>query len=148
MSPRSQGAPEGELGHAADADLGGSEAFTETHKMAALTGFAVAGSCSPSIGRVPCRGERRKLAEQISGNTPILGLDVWKHAYYAQYQNRRPEHIPAFCDVITWKEVARCYATARAVAVLEPRRGNRVSFCHIGRQLRKPAAVMPFHRTR
>jgi Fe-Mn family superoxide dismutase len=50
----------------------------------------------------------------MSGNQPILGLDVWEHAYYLKYENRRPEYISTFYNVINWPEVARRHAAARA----------------------------------
>lgn len=120
MSPRGGGTPDGELARAIDADLGGFGAFKEAFTKAALSRFgsgwawlSVAGD-----GRLAVESSANQdnpvMAGIGSGNTAILGLDVWEHAYYLKYQNRRPEYIAAFYNVIDWTEVARRYAAARA----------------------------------
>lgn len=114
MSPRGGGEPQGELAAAIDAQLGGFEAFKESFTKAALTRF---GSGWAWLGVTP---EKKLIVESsanqdsplMHGNTPILGLDVWEHAYYLRYQNRRPEYIGAFYNVIDWDEVARRYRQA------------------------------------
>jgi Fe-Mn family superoxide dismutase len=124
MAPASQGgggAPTGALAKAIDTDLGGFDAFKDAFTKAALTRFG-SGWAWLSVGNV---GKGGKLAVESSGNqdsplmlgigsgnTPILGLDVWEHAYYLKYQNRRPEYIAAFYNVVNWAEVARRYAAA------------------------------------
>ena len=119
MSPQGGGKPEGDLGAAIDADLGGFDAFKEAFTKAALTRFG-SGWAWLSVKKdgklaVESSGNQDSplMAGLLSGNTPILGLDVWEHAYYLKYQNRRPEYIAAFYNVVNWPEVARRYAAAR-----------------------------------
>ena len=120
MSPRGGGAPDGDLARAIDAELGGFEAFQKAFTQAALTRFG-SGWAWLSVNAqgglvVESSGNQDSplMAGLASGNTPILGLDVWEHAYYLKYQNRRPEYIAAFYNVIDWPEVARRYACAKA----------------------------------
>jgi Fe-Mn family superoxide dismutase len=121
MAPVGQGGggtPTGALAKAIDTDLGGFDAFKEAFTKAALTRFG-SGWAWLSVGpggklAVESSGNQDSpLMRGIgSGNTPILGLDVWEHAYYLKYQNRRPEYIAAFYNVVNWAEVARRHATA------------------------------------
>ncbi len=116
MSPQGGGKPEGVLGQAIDQQLGGFERFKEAFTKAALTRF---GSGWAWLSVTP---QKTLLVESsgnqdsplMNGNTPILGLDVWEHAYYLRYQNRRPEYINAFYSVINWPEVAARYQAAMA----------------------------------
>ncbi|MBF8675574.1 superoxide dismutase [Pseudomonas fulva] len=114
MSPRGGGEPQGEVARAIETQLGGFEAFKEAFTKAALTRF---GSGWAWLSVTP----QRTLVVESSGNqdsplmhghTPILGLDVWEHAYYLKYQNRRPEYIGAFYNVIDWAQVNRRYLDA------------------------------------
>ncbi|MGJ7499838.1 superoxide dismutase [Variovorax sp. ZT5P49] len=121
MAPVGQGGggtPTGALAKAIDTDLGGFDAFKEAFTKAALTRFG-SGWAWLSVGSggklaVESSGNQDSpLMRGIgSGNTPILGLDVWEHAYYLKYQNRRPEYIAAFYNVVNWAEVARRHAAA------------------------------------
>lgn len=123
MAPVGQGGggtPTGDLAKAIDADLGGFDAFKEAFTKAALTrfgsGWAWLGVAKGGKLAVESSGNQDSpLMRGIgSGNTPILGLDVWEHAYYLKYQNRRPEYIAAFYNVVNWAEVARRHAAAIA----------------------------------
>lgn len=120
MSPQGGGEPTGEIRQAIDTDLGGFDAFKDAFTKAALTRFG-SGWAWLSVDAqgklvVESTGNQDSplMAGPMSGNTPILGLDVWEHAYYLKYQNRRPEYIAAFYNVINWPEVARRYAEARS----------------------------------
>ncbi|MFL9608562.1 superoxide dismutase [Methylobacillus sp. Pita2] len=114
MSPNGGGEPTGALADAIKADIGGFDTFKEAFTKAALTRF---GSGWAWLSVTP---EKKLIVESSAnqdnplshGNTPILGLDVWEHAYYLRYQNRRPEYIGAFFNVINWDEVARRYQEA------------------------------------
>lgn len=114
MSASGGGEPQGQLKEAIDSQLGGFESFKEAFTKAALTRF---GSGWAWLSVTP---EKKLLVEStgnqdsplMNGNTPILGLDVWEHAYYLRYQNRRPEYIGAFYNVINWAEVERRYQAA------------------------------------
>ena len=116
MSPQGGGAPGGELARAIDADLGGFDAFKAAFTQAALSRFGSGWAwltVDPQgrLGVESSANQDSPLMRGIgSGHTPILGLDVWEHAYYLQYQNRRPEYIAAFYNVIDWAEVARRYS--------------------------------------
>ncbi|WP_244830184.1 superoxide dismutase [Caballeronia sp. TF1N1] len=119
MSPQGGGKPEGEVAQAIDTDLGGFDAFKEAFTKAALTRFGSGWawlSVTPQ-GKLAVEStgnQDNPLMSGIgSGNTPVLGLDVWEHAYYLKYENRRPEYIAAFFNVIDWKEVARRFAEAK-----------------------------------
>ncbi|MNH06307.1 Superoxide dismutase [Mn/Fe] [compost metagenome] len=114
MSPQGGGQPLGTVGKAIDQQLGGFDAFKDAFTKAALTRF---GSGWAWLSVTP---EKKLVVESsgnqdsplMHGNTPILGLDVWEHAYYLLYQNRRPEYINAFYNVIDWSEVERRYVVA------------------------------------
>ena len=116
MSPTGGGVPQGELASAIDSDLGGFDAFKDAFTKAALTRFGSgwAWLSVTAAGKLVVESSANQdspLTQGVgSGNTPILGLDVWEHAYYLKYQNRRPEYIVAFYNVVDWAEVARRYA--------------------------------------
>ena len=113
------GAPNGALAQAIDRDLGGMEAFQKAFTQAALTRFGsgwawlVANAQGQLAVESSANQDSPLMAGIGSGRTPVLGLDVWEHAYYLQYQNRRPEYIAAFFHVIHWDEVARRYQQAQ-----------------------------------
>ncbi|MGL4316432.1 MAG: superoxide dismutase [Pseudomonas sp.] len=116
MSPRGGGEPQGELAVAIDSQLGGFASFKEAFTKAALTRFGSGWAwLSVTPGKtLVVESSANQDSPLMHGNTPILGLDVWEHAYYLRYQNRRPEYIGAFYNVVDWAEVARRYRAALA----------------------------------
>ena len=116
MSPNGGGAPVGDVAKAIDSQLGGLEKFKEAFTKAALTRFGSGWawlSVTPDK-KVVVESSANQDSPLMDGNTPILALDVWEHAYYLKYQNRRPEYIGAFFNVVDWNEVERRYQAAIA----------------------------------
>jgi Fe-Mn family superoxide dismutase len=119
LSPTGGGLPTGELAAAIDAKFGSFDAFKETFNKAGATRFG-------SGWAWLCIDTKKELCVCSSPNqdnplmdvsecpgTPILGLDVWEHAYYLHYQNRRPDYIAAFWNVVNWDAVSKRYAAAK-----------------------------------
>ncbi|GAA4305249.1 superoxide dismutase [Aestuariibaculum suncheonense] len=119
MNPEDRGYLSGELKDAIEAEFGSKDAFVEAFSKAAATRFGSgwAWLCVHKGGKVEIcstANQDNPLMPGIGcGATPILGLDVWEHAYYLNYQNRRPDYIDAFFKVVNWNEVERRYAEAK-----------------------------------
>ncbi|MDR6299866.1 superoxide dismutase [Mesonia maritima] len=119
MSPNGGGKPTGDLAAAIDDKFGSFEAFKEEFAKAAAGQFGSgwAWLCVHEGGKVEiCStpNQDNPLMPGVGcGGHPILGLDVWEHAYYLKYQNKRPDYINAFFDVINWEEVSAKYAKAK-----------------------------------
>ncbi|MEL7161872.1 MAG: superoxide dismutase, partial [Bacteroidota bacterium] len=118
MSPNGGGTPSGDLGAAIDEAFGSYDAFKDAFAKAAGTRFGsgwawliVGGDGKLHVTSTPNQDNPLMDVAETKG-TPILGLDVWEHAYYLNYQNRRPDYVQAFFSVINWDEVASRYAAA------------------------------------
>ncbi|MFO7658505.1 MAG: superoxide dismutase [Bacteroidales bacterium] len=112
MSPKGGGQPVGDLKNAIDRYFGSFEKFRELFSNAATTRFGsgwawlVVSNGELKVTSTPNQDNPLMDVADVKG-TPILGLDVWEHAYYLKYQNRRPEYISAFWNIVNWDEVAR-----------------------------------------
>lgn len=114
MAPNAGGKPTGDLAAAIDRDLGGFDKMKEDFTKAATTRFGSGWAwISVSGGKLSIESTANQDSPLMEGRTPILGLDVWEHAYYLNYQNRRPDYIGAFWNVVNWAEVARRLAAAK-----------------------------------
>jgi len=119
MSPNGGGVPKGALADAIDSAFGSFEAFKDAFSNAAATQFGSgwAWLCVAKGGVVnvcSTPNQDNPLMPGVTcGNQPILGLDVWEHAYYLNYQNRRPDYINAFFNVIDWDVVSANYEAAK-----------------------------------
>jgi Fe-Mn family superoxide dismutase len=115
LSGSGGGTPTGDLAAAIDTELGGFDKFKEDFSNAAATRFG-SGWAWLSVdgsGKLAVESTPNQDNPYMDGRTPILGLDVWEHAYYLNYQNRRPDYIAAFFNVIDWNAVAQRYAAAK-----------------------------------
>ncbi|MDF9795794.1 Fe-Mn family superoxide dismutase [Catalinimonas alkaloidigena] len=119
LSPDGGGKPSGELAEAIDKAYGSFDSFKEEFNNAAATRFGsgwawliVEPGGSLKITSTPNQDNPAMEIAEVKG-TPILGLDVWEHAYYLNYQNKRPEYISAFWNVVNWDEVSKRYSAAK-----------------------------------
>lgn len=115
MSPNGGGEPAGELAEAINAAFGSLAAFKDAFAKAAATRFGSgwAWLYVGKDGKLAVTSTANQDTPLMEGYTPILGLDVWEHAYYLNYQNRRPDYISAFWNVVDWSAVAAEYAAAK-----------------------------------
>lgn len=114
LSPNGGGAPTGELADAINSKFGSFESFKEEFAKAATTRFGSGWAwLSVANGELELSSTPNQDSPLMEGKTPILGLDVWEHAYYLNYQNKRPDYIAAFWNVVNWDEVAKRYNQAK-----------------------------------
>ncbi|MCA9042398.1 MAG: superoxide dismutase [Planctomycetaceae bacterium] len=114
LGPNGGGEPGGELGDAITSTFGSFDAFKEQFNKAAATRFGSGWAwLSVDGGKLVVESTPNQDTPLSEGRTPILGLDVWEHAYYLNYQNRRPDYISAFWNVVNWDAVAERYAAAK-----------------------------------
>ncbi len=116
MSPNGGGAPKGQVGQAIDKELGGFDAFKEAFTKAALGRFGSgwAWLCVTPQKTLVVENSLNQDSPLSNGNTPVLGLDVWEHAYYLKFQNKRPDYVAEFFNVIDWDDVESRYQAAKA----------------------------------
>lgn len=114
LAPGGAGAPEGELAAAIDSTFGSFDDFKSRFATAAATRFG-SGWAWLSVdadGALEVSSTANQDTPVMEGKTPILGADVWEHAYYLKYQNRRPEYVAAFWQVVNWTVVGENHAQA------------------------------------
>ena len=117
LSPNGGGAPDGAVADGINSAFGSFDAFRETFTNAALGRFGSGWAwliATPSGLKVTSTPNQDNPIMDVAEEqgTPVLGLDVWEHAYYLRYQNRRPDYVEAFWDVVNWEEVNRLLAAA------------------------------------
>ena len=115
LCPNGGGEPSGDLAEAINGAFGSLDSLKEQFSAAAATRFGSGWAwLSVDNGQLVVESTPNQDSPLMAGRTPILGLDVWEHAYYLNYQNRRPDYVAAFWNVVNWDEVARRYAAATA----------------------------------
>ena len=109
LAPNAGGTPTGTLSDSISQTFGSFDAFKEQFAKAATTRFGSgwAWLSLDNAGKLQIESTANQDSPLMEGRTPLLGLDVWEHAYYLKYQNRRPEYIGAFWNVVNWPEVAK-----------------------------------------
>jgi Fe-Mn family superoxide dismutase len=113
MGPGAGGRPSGALASAIDRDLGGFDAFKEKLTSSAVGQFGSGwGWLVLSGGKLEVFGRPNQDSPWMEGKQPLLGVDVWEHAYYLKYQNRRPDYLAAWWNTVNWKKVEEVFAQA------------------------------------
>jgi Fe-Mn family superoxide dismutase len=114
MGPKQGGEPKGKLADALKSTFGGFDKFKEQFTAAATTRFGSGWAWLVQAGgRLEVLSTANQDSPLMDGKTPILGLDVWEHAYYLKYQNKRPDYIGAWWNVVNWEEAGRRFEGAR-----------------------------------
>ncbi|MFC5470780.1 superoxide dismutase [Cohnella suwonensis] len=115
IAPNAGGTPTGALAAAIDGELGGFDKFKETFAAAGATRFGSgwAWLALSKDGKLKVYSLPNQDSPIMEGETPLLGLDVWEHAYYLKYQNKRPDYIAAFWSVVDWNAVGAIYDAAK-----------------------------------
>ncbi|MBY0122376.1 superoxide dismutase [Bacillus sp. S/N-304-OC-R1] len=114
ISPNGGGEPTGELAEAIKSKFGSLDSFKEEFTKAATTRFGSGWAwLAVNNGELEVTSTPNQDSPLMEGKTPILGLDVWEHAYYLNYQNRRPDYIGAFWNIVNWDEVSKRYNAAK-----------------------------------
>ncbi len=115
MKPGGGGNPTGDLASAIDSTFGGFDAFKEKFNSTAAGQFGSgwAWLSLDKSGKLDLQGYANQDSPYSLGLTPLLGVDVWEHAYYLKYQNRRPDYLAAWWNVVNWDAVAKRYASAK-----------------------------------
>ncbi|MFK7818132.1 MAG: superoxide dismutase [Planctomycetaceae bacterium] len=114
LCPKGGGTPTGDLAAAIDSTFGSFDKFKEEFAAAAGTRFGSGWAwLSVDGGKLVVESTANQDTPLSEGRTPILGLDVWEHAYYLNYQNRRPDYVSAFWNVVSWDAVAERFAAAK-----------------------------------
>jgi Fe-Mn family superoxide dismutase len=114
LSPNGGGEPTGDLASALNDKFGSYDKFKEAFAAAATTRFGSGWAwLVVNNGEIEVTSTPNQDSPLMEGKTPILGLDVWEHAYYLNYQNRRPDYISSFWNVVNWDEVSKRYSAAK-----------------------------------
>ncbi|MBI5762455.1 MAG: superoxide dismutase [Planctomycetes bacterium] len=114
MGPGAGGTPAGAIGDAIKATFGSFDAFKEKFATAATTRFGSGWAwLAFKDGKLEVFSTANQDSPIMTGHTPLMGLDVWEHAYYLNYQNRRPDYVAAWWNVVNWKKVDELYQAAK-----------------------------------
>jgi Fe-Mn family superoxide dismutase len=119
MGPNGGGQPQGELAQAIESTFGGFDAFKEQLTKAAVGQFGSGWGwlVLDENGSLSVKGLPNQDSPYMQNQVPVLGVDVWEHAYYLKYQNRRPDYVAAWWNVVNWEVVGQRYEQARGARV-------------------------------